>query len=72
MSGCHCRYGDIVTPSTAPMQATKFSNNNLATRYKCWAEGQARYVLGDNTQSYIVGFGTKYPTHVQVGCSKRL
>ena len=61
-------YGDMITPSTNPVQAVKYNNNNLATRYKCWAEGQARYILGDETQSYVVGYGTDFPTHVQVGC----
>ena len=61
-------YGDMITPSTNPVQAVKYNNNNLATRYKCWAEGQARYILGDETQSYVVGYGKDFPTHVQVGC----
>ncbi|KAL3147605.1 hypothetical protein ABBQ38_014657 [Trebouxia sp. C0009 RCD-2024] len=36
-----------------------------AKRYSCWAQTQARYVLGDATHSFVPGFGTEAPSHVQ-------
>ena len=35
-------------------------------RYICFARGQMRYVLGDKGSSLMVGYGAKFPTHVQV------
>ena len=36
-------------------------------RYVCFSRGQMRFVLGDKGQSLMVGYGAKFPTHVQVG-----
>lgn len=32
-------------------------------KYNCWAESQARYVLGSGPRSFMVGYGRKPPTH---------
>ena len=32
-------------------------------KYNCWAESQARYVLGSGSQSFMVGYGRRSPTH---------
>jgi Glycosyl hydrolase family 9 len=37
-------------------------------RYVCWAKGQMRYMLGDVSDSFVVGFGpqgTTYPRRAQ-------
>lgn len=37
-----------------------------ADRYICFARSQMRYILGDKTNSLMVGNGQKPPTHAQV------
>ncbi|DBB16038.1 hypothetical protein WJX82_000557 [Trebouxia sp. C0006] len=34
-----------------------------AKKYNCWAESQARYVLGSGSRSFMVGYGQNPPTH---------
>lgn len=39
-------------------------------KYTCWAESQARYMLGSGPRSFVVGFGNNYPKQSldKVGC----
>lgn len=47
------------------LQAVKpYSDKYLSDRYLCWAMAQSRYILGDHKLSFVVGFGSKYPQHV--------
>lgn len=41
-----------------------YSNAYLSQRYICWTRSQSRYILGDDGTSYVVGFGSHYPTQV--------
>ncbi len=34
-----------------------------AKKYNCWAESQARYLLGSGPRSFMVGYGHNPPTH---------
>jgi hypothetical protein len=58
-------YGYAITPKTDVLDAAKYSKKSYADRYICWAQRQARYVVGDYTRSYIVGVGKNPPKHVQ-------
>lgn len=51
--------------STLYGKLTKSKYAAKAKRYTCWARAQTRYMLGDNHNSFVVGFGSGYPTHVQ-------
>ncbi len=43
------------------------SDPALALQIQQWIKGQADYILGNNSNgmSYLVGYGTKWPTHIQ-------
>lgn len=57
-------YAQMIEPSAANIEADKFVNEEYAKRYNCWAQSQARYILGDVTRSFLVGVGSGTPTHV--------
>ncbi|KAL3152997.1 hypothetical protein ABBQ38_012024 [Trebouxia sp. C0009 RCD-2024] len=58
-------YAQLIDGSKAPSELSRYSNNSMATQYKFWAQSQARYVLGDVSRSFYVGFGSDAPTHIQ-------
>ena len=41
-------------------------------KYNCWAESQARYVLGSGPRSFMVGYGHNPPTHSLDKVSKQM
>ena len=47
--------------------SSKYITAAQQDRYICFARGQMRYMLGDKGHSLMVGYGTKAPTHAQVG-----
>ena len=57
-------YGQMVAPSEANIEADRYTNEEYAKRYNCWAQSQARYILGDVTQSFYVGYGGNSPKHI--------
>ena len=57
-------YAQMITPSEAKLEADRYTHEEHAKRYSCWAQSQARYVLGDVTPSLIVGAGSYAPTHI--------
>ena len=57
-------YAQMVQASPANLEAKKYTNKENAKRYSCWAQSQARYILGDVSQSYYIGFGPDAPTHI--------
>ena len=57
-------YAQMVQESQANVEAKRYTSANSAKRYLCWAQAQARYVLGDYTRSFIVGIGNNAPTHI--------
>ena len=57
-------YAHMVQASEANLEADKYTNEEYAKRYSCWAQSQARYVLGDVSQSFYTGFGPDAPTHI--------
>ncbi|KAL3150937.1 hypothetical protein ABBQ32_000684 [Trebouxia sp. C0010 RCD-2024] len=57
-------YAQLIEPSAANIEAGTLVNEGYAKRYKCWAQSQARYILGDVTRSFYVGFGKNPPTHL--------
>ena len=60
-------YAQQIEGSAAKFNAelVRYSNPSLATKYKSWAQSQARYVFGDVSRSFYVGFGSNAPTHIQ-------
>ena len=57
-------YAQMITPSEANLEADRYTHEEYAKRYSCWAQSQARYVLGDVTRSLSVGAGSGAPTHI--------
>lgn len=57
-------YSQLVQDSEANVEATRYTNGNYAKRYLCWAQAQARYILGDDTNSFYVGVNHGAPTHI--------
>ena len=57
-------YAQMVQESEANVEGDRYTNGNYAKRYLCWAQSQARYILGDDTDSYYVGVGHGPPTHI--------
>ena len=67
------KYASWVSPSGALPEAANaaliawiYTTHSGATGfYKCWAEFQLRYILGDGHQSYVVGHGNSPPVRPQ-------
>lgn len=57
-------YGQMVQESEANVEANRYTNQDYAKRYLCWAQAQTRYILGDTTHSFFVGVGHSPPTHI--------
>lgn len=57
-------YAQMLQASEANPQAGTSTNTTNSTQYSCWAQSQARYVLGDVSQSFYIGFGPDAPTHI--------
>jgi hypothetical protein len=60
-------YSQLITPpeTVQPFEKVPYSNKYLSSRYLCWTMAQSRYILGDHKISFVVGFGSDYPSHVQ-------
>ncbi|KAK9867945.1 hypothetical protein WJX84_010587 [Apatococcus fuscideae] len=60
-------WGSLRNSANAALIAMIYSNQvtniTLATQYRCWAQGQIRYMLGDTGRSFVVGFGQDPPSH---------
>lgn len=57
-------YAQMIAPSEANLEADRYTHEEYAKRYSCWAQSQARNVLGNATPSFVVGAGTDAPTHI--------
>ena len=57
-------YAQMVQESEANVEADRYTNANYAKRYLCWAQSQARYILGDDIRSMFVGVDNNPPTHI--------
>ena len=57
-------YAQMVQDSEANIEADRYTNPNYARRYLCWAQAQARYILGDDTRSFFVGVDNNPPKHI--------
>ncbi|KAK9858827.1 hypothetical protein WJX84_008301, partial [Apatococcus fuscideae] len=60
-------WGSLRNSANAALIAMIYSNQvtnvTLAAQYRCWAQGQIRYMLGDTGRSFVVGFGQMPPSH---------
>lgn len=53
-----------ITNFNALVYANYVLSPSMRRRYRCWARSQLRLMLGGWGQSFLVGYGTQYPTHI--------
>lgn len=56
-------YSQIIADTEANVEADRLTNAEYSKRYLCYAQAQARYMVGADTSSFVVGFADA-PTHI--------